>query len=147
MKKIVINPKQLRHCLNEQNNVNVGISTTGKTIPAIMNAVDQNQSDIAQASKVGDPILHISNPNSQNGSNDDAFTQHVEVNKGDTIASAMQNQLNPSATGNGGDIEVSGDGISERKVFSKKQIEEARIRKMRAEGVVTTKKRLTEFLK
>ena len=59
----------------------------------------------------------------------------------------MQNQLNPSATGNGGDIEVSGDGISERKVFSKKQIEEARIRKMRAEGVVTTKKRLTEFLK
>ena len=60
MKKIVINPKQLRHCLNEQNNVNVGISTTGKTIPAIMNAVDQNQGDIAQASKVGDPILHIS---------------------------------------------------------------------------------------
>ena len=146
MKKIVINTKQLKRCLNEANNVNVGISTTASTIPGIMNAVTQNQGDIDSASKIGDPVLHISNPNSQIGSDDNALTQHVEVNKGDTVANAIQNQLNPAATGNGGDIEVSGDGISERR-FSKKAIEEARLKKMRAEGTVLTKKQLRDSFK
>jgi len=143
MKKVVINTKQLKHCLNESNNVNVGISTTANTIPGLMNAVSQSQGDIDSASKIGDPVLHISNPNSLNGSNDDALTQHVEVGKGDTVERAMQNQLNPAATGNGGDIEISGDGISEAR-YSKKSIEEARLRKMRNEGTVLSKRQLAE---
>lgn len=131
-------------CLNEENNVNVGLQTTANTVGAITNTVTQNMSDINQASKVGDPVIHISNPNSQNGSNDDALTQHVEVEKGDTIERAMQNQLNPAATGMGGDVEISGDGISEEKTYTKRDIEKARLAKIKSEGTVLTKRQLRE---
>ena len=147
MKRIVINTRQLDRCLNEENNVNVGLQSTANTIPALVNTVTQNKADINQASKLGDPVIHISNPNSQNGSDDSQLTQHVEVGKGDTIERAMQNQLNPAATGTGGDIEISGDGISETRAFSKKEIEEARLRRMRTEGRVMTKKQLRESFK
>jgi hypothetical protein len=39
---------------------------------------------------------------------------------------------------------VSGDGISETKSFSKKSIEEARLKKMKKEGKVMTKFELRE---
>ena len=143
---MIINARQLS-CLNEENNVNIGLQTTANTIPSMVNTVTQNKADINQASKVGDPVIHISNPNSQNGSNDNALTQHVEVEKGDTIERAMQNQLNPAATGTGGDVEISGDGISESKSFSKKDIEKARLAKMKNEGTVLTKKQLRESFK
>jgi hypothetical protein len=143
---MIINTRQLS-CLNEENNVNVGLQTTASTIPSMVNTVTQNRADINQASKVGDPVIHISNPNSQNGSNDNALTQHVEVEKGDTIERAMQNQLNPAATGTGGDVEISGDGISESKRFSKKEVEKARLAKMKNEGTVLTKKQLRESFK
>ena len=146
MKRMIINARQLS-CLNEENNVNIGLQTTANTIPSMVNTVTQNKADINQASKVGDPVIHISNPNSQNGSNDNALTQHVEVEKGDTIERAMQNQLNPAATGTGGDVEISGDGISESKSFSKKDIEKARLAKMKNEGTVLTKKQLRESFK
>lgn len=146
MKRMIINARQLS-CLNEENNVNIGLQTTANTIPSMVNTVTQNKADINQASKVGDPVIHISNPNSQNGSNDNALTQHVEVEKGDTIERAMQNQLNPAATGTGGDVEISGDGISESKRFSKKEVEKARLAKMKNEGTVLTKKQLRESFK
>lgn len=131
-------------CLNEENNVNVGLQTTANTVGAITNTVTQNMSDINQASKIGDPVIHISNPNSQNGSNDNSLTQHVEVEKGDTIERAMQNQLNPAATGMGGDVEISGDGISEEKTYTKRDIEKARLAKIKSEGTVLTKRQLRE---
>ena len=146
MKRIIISSKQLS-CLNEENNVNVSLQTTGSSIPAMVNAVTQNKPDISQASKIGDPIVHISNPNAQNGSNDNQMTQHVEVGKGETIEKAMQNQLNPTATSLGGDVEISGDGIYETKAYRKKDIEEARLMNMRNEGRVMTKKQLRESFK
>ena len=145
MKKIILSKRQLDHCLNEENNVNVGLQSTANTIAGMVNTVTQNKQDINQASKLGDPVIHISNPNSQNGSDDNQLTQHVEVGKGDTIERAMQNQLNPSATGNGGDVEISGDGIYES--YTKKDVERARLKKMKAEGTVFTKKQLRESFK
>ena len=142
MKTLIISQRHLQ-CLEEENNVNVGLQSTANTIPALVNAVTQNKPDINQASKIGDPVIHISNPNSQNGSDDNALTQHVEVGKGDTIERAMQTQLNPAATGTGGDVEISGDGISEA-VYTKKAVEEARLMKMMKEGTVMTKKQLKE---
>lgn len=142
MKTLIISQRHLQ-CLEEENNVNVGLQSTANTIPALVNTVTQNKPDINQASKIGDPVIHISNPNSQNGSDDNALTQHVEVGKGDTIERAMQTQLNPAATGTGGDVEISGDGISEA-VYTKKAVEEARLRKMMHEGTVMTKKQLKE---
>ena len=145
MKRMIITAKQL-NCLNEENNVNLSLNTTGNTVASYTNAVTQNRSDINQAGKMGDPIIHISNPNSQNGSNDNAITQHVEVGKGESIEGAMQNQLNPTATSTGGDVEISGDGVYESR-FNKKKVEEARLAKMRSEGRVMTKKQLRESFK
>lgn len=143
MKRLIITSKQLG-CLNEENNINVSIDTTGNTIPSYTNAITANRDDIANAGKIGDPIIHMSNPNSQNGSNDNSITQHVEVGKGESIERAMQNQLNPTAIGQGGDVEISGDGVYEEKAYAKREIEEARLKKMRAEGKVMTKKQLKE---
>jgi len=146
MKKMIISRSQLRQ-LNEENNVNVSLNSTGNTIPAFTNTIVQNKPDIMAAGKMGDPIIHISNPNSQNGSNDNSITQHVEVGKGESIENAMEKQLNPTATSTGGDVEISGDGVYEGKTYSKKAIEEARLAKMRAEGRVMTKKQLREQFK
>ena len=143
MKRLVITSKQLAR-LDEENNVNLSLNAKGNDIPSFTNAVTQNRSDITAAGKMGDPIIHISNPNSQNGSNDNAITQHVEVGKGESIENAMTQQLNPTATSAGGDVEVSGDGVYETKSFSKKEIEEARLMKMKNEGRVMTKKQLRE---
>lgn len=147
MKRIVINTRQLDKCLNEENNVNVSLSTTASTVPSVVNTITQNMPKINQASKVGDPIIHVSNPNSQNGTNDSQFTQHVEVEPGQTIQQAAQQQLNPSATSNGGDVEISGPGISEEKSYTKGAIENARLKKIRQEGRVMTKKQLRESFK
>lgn len=146
MKKLIITSEQL-HCLEEENNVNLSLNAKSNDIPAFTNAVTQNKPDITAAGKMGDPIIHISNPNSQNGSNDSSITQHVEVDKGESIEDAMSQQLNPTATSAGGDVEVSGDGVYEGKAFSKKVIEEARLKKMKAEGRVLTKKQLRESFK
>ena len=116
---MIITTRQLG-CLNEENNVNVSLNATGNNISSFTNAVTQNKPDILAAGKMGDPIIHISNPNSQNGSNDDAITQHVEVGQGESIENAMQKQLNPTA------------------------VEEARLAKMRNEGRIMTKKELRE---
>lgn len=145
MKRMIITAKQLS-CLNEENNVNLSLNTNGNSIASYTNTITQNRSDINQASKIGDPIIHISNPSSQNGSNDNAITQHVEVGKGESIEGAMEKQLNPTATSTGGDVEISGDGIYETR-FNKKKVEEARLAKIRAEGRVMTKKQLRESFK
>ena len=132
--KIILKKKQFKK-INEENNVNVSIHSNGNDISSITNAVTQNRPDIAAASKMGDPILHITNPNSQNGSNDNAITQHVEVGKGESIEGAINQQLNPNVTSTGGDVEVSGDGIQEKRVYTKRQIEEARLKNMIYETV------------
>ena len=144
MKRMIITARQLS-CLNEENNVNLSLNTNGNSIASYTNAITQNKPDIAQASKMGDPIIHLSNPSSQNGSNDNALTQHVEVGKGESIEGAMQNQLNPTATSTGGDVEISGDGLRETR-YDKKSVEKARLAKMKAEGRVMSKWELTEAL-
>lgn len=143
MKKIVISKSQLNEVLKEENTTTVQLNTTGNTIPAVTNSVIQNQPEITSASKYGDVNLHISNQK-LNGSNDSIPTQHVEVEKGQNVNQAIQQQVNPTVLSDGGDLEVSGDGISEGKSFSKKTIEEARLRKMRNEGKVMTKGELKE---
>lgn len=145
MKRIVVSTNQAK-MLAEENNVNVSIQTTGNTIPAAINAVTNAKPKISNASKVGDPILHVSNPNSTNGSNDNQITQHVEVPAGETPEQAMQSQLNPAAT-NGGDIEISGEGISEGKITSKKELEKLRLKVIKENGTVFTKKSLMESFK
>lgn len=143
MKRVIITNKQLNEIIKEENTTTVQLNTTGNTIPAVTNTVISNTPEINNASKYGDVNLHISNQK-LNGSNDSVPTQHVEVERGQNINQAIQQQVNPTVLSDGGDIEVSGDGISEGKSFSKRQIEEARLEKIRKEGSVMTKKQLKE---
>lgn len=144
MKKIIISNSQLKKVLAEENTTNVQVNTTGNSIPSLTNAVMQNQPKITNAAKTGDVSLHLSNPSAQAGSNDNIVTQHVEVGQGENISNAITKQVNPTALSQGGDVEVSGPGISERKVFTKRMVEEARLKKMREDGVVLTKRALKE---
>lgn len=146
MKKLIITTKQLSR-IDEENNVNVAVNTNGNTVSDAINAVTRAKPDITKAGNIGDPVLHISNLASQGGSNDNQITQHVEVGANETPEQAMAAQLNPNATSNGTDIEVSGDGLKEGKIFKKREIEEARLRKMKLEGRVMTKKQLRESFK
>lgn len=143
MKKVIISKSQLNEVLKEENTTTVQLNTTGNTIPAVTNTLVQNQPEITSASKYGDVNLHISSQK-LNGSNDSIPTQHVEVEKGQNVSQAIQQQVNPSVLSDGGDLEVSGDGLSEKKVFSKRAVEEARLKKMRVEGKVMTKGELRE---
>jgi hypothetical protein len=145
MKRIIVSSKQAKR-LTEENNVNVSVDSTGNTIPAAINAVTAAKPKITNASKIGDPIIHVSNPSSTNGSNDSEITQHVEVSAGQTPEQAMQQQLNPAAT-NGGDIEISGEGISEGIRTTKGQLEQFRLRVIKENGTVYTKKQLEESFK
>lgn len=144
MKRLILTNKQLDKILKEENVTTVQLNTTGNTIPAVTNTITKNQPEIANASKYGDVNLHISNQN-LNGSNDSTPTQHVEVEKGQNINQAVQQQVNPSVLSDGGDIEVSGDGISENKRFTKKMVEEARLEKIRRDGSVMTKKEMNKL--
>jgi hypothetical protein len=146
-KKIILTNVQLyevlrrvKEAVNEENNVNVSLNTTGNTISSLVNTVSQNKSQINNASRMGDPVIHISNPSAQNGSDDNQLTQHVEVEKGQTIEKAMQDQLNPAATASNSDVEISGPGVSEGRCFSKKAIEEMRLGRCKT----YTKKQLDE---
>ena len=143
MKKVIISKSQLDEVLKEENNTTVQINSTGNTIPAVTNALNQSRPEITNAGKYGDVSLHISNPNLV-GSNDSVPTQHVEVERGQTVDQAIQQQVNPTVLGDGGSVDVSGDGISETKSFSKKSIEEARLKKIKKEGKVMTKFELRE---
>lgn len=143
-KKIVLTTEQLNRILREENTTTVQLNTTGNTIPSVTNTLLQNQDKIRSASKYGDVDLHFSNPNAGNGSNDTVPTQHVEVNDGQNISQAINQQVNPTVLADGGDIEVSGDGVSEGKKFSKRMVEEARLDKIRQNGIVITKRALSE---
>ena len=142
IKRIILTRQQLNEVLKEENTTTVQLNTTGNTITSLTNAVTSNQPEINNAGKYGDVNLHISNQKLV-GSNDSVPTQHVEVEKGQNINQAIQQQVNPTVLSDGGDIEVSGDGISEYKSFSKKQIEEARLKKIH-EGYKITKRKLRE---
>ena len=143
MKKIIITKNQLFK-LNEENSVNVDVPAKNNTTADFTNAATNPNtvSDLNKASMVGDANLMIHGP--QN--NDSQPTQNVNVAAGDTIQNAIKTQANDELIRNGGSIKVSGDGIGESKVFSKKYIEEARLNQMKKTGVVMTKKQMSESL-
>ena len=109
--------------ISEENNVNVSINSTANTVSGVENALMQNKDQINNASKMGDPVIHVQNNNSNAGTNDTQFTQHVDVQKGQTPEQAVRQQLNATAIAQGSGVEISGPGLSECK-FTKKQISE-----------------------
>ncbi len=141
MKKIIISSKQL-NCLNEEETVTIGVNAQNDTLADFSRAAtDPNTTaDIQKAGNAGDVNLMVTGPNTT----DDAPTQMVDVPAGDTLQSAIAKQGNDELTRSGSAMKITGDGFGESKIFSKKTIEEARLKKMRDEGRVMTKKELKE---
>jgi hypothetical protein len=140
MKKIVLNKKQLKH-LEE---VNIVTTASDNSLSSFSKSANDTNtmSDIQKAKVAGDVNLTISGPKS----NDDQPVQSVNVAPGQTVADAIGDQADDGLIRNGGKVSVTGDGLGESYIFTKKTLEEARLMKIRKDGRVMTKKELTESL-
>ena len=144
MKRIIISSKQLPF-LNEEDTVTIGVNAQNDSLAGFSKAAsDPNTTaDIQKARNAGDVNLVINGPNTT----DDAPTQVIDVAAGDTLQSAIEKQGSDDLTRSGSAMKISGDGFGESKVFTKKMVEEARLKKIREEGRIMTKKQLRESFK
>ena len=140
MKRIVLNKKQINH-LQE---VNIVTTASDNSLSSFSkSASDTNtMADIQKAKVAGDVNLMISGPKSD----DEQPVQSVNVSPGQTVADAIGDQADDGLIRNGGRVSVTGDGLGESYVFTKKTLEEARLAKIKRDGKVMTKKELTKSL-
>lgn len=140
MKKIVLNKKQVKH-LQE---VNIATTAPDNSLSSFSKTANDTNTiaDIQKAKVAGDVNLTISGPNS----NDDQPVQSVNVAQGQTVADAIGDQADDGLIRNGGKVSVTGDGLGESYIFTKKTLEEVRLAKIKRDGRVMTKKQLTESL-
>ena len=124
--KVILKKEQFKK-LNEEQNINLNLNTTGSTTSAIANAITQNQPAITDASKTGNPILHITNPNSANGTDDNKPAAYVNVQQNQDIETAAKEQL-PSGGVGDRPVTIGGPGVTEVKRYTKKMVEEMRAR-------------------
>ena len=122
--KIILKKGQFKK-LNEEQNINLNLNSTGSTTSAIANAITQNQPAISDASKTGNPILHITNPNSSNGTDDNKPAAYVNVQQNQDIETAAKEQL-PSGGVGDRPVTIGGPGVTETARYTKKMVEEAR---------------------
>lgn len=143
MKKLIITKNQLFK-LNEEN-VNIAAQAKANTTSDFINTASNPNtvSDINKASVAGDVNLVINGP--QN--NDNQPIQTVNVTPGDTVENAINTQTNDELIRNGGSIKISGKGFGESKVYCKKVVEEARLKEMKKNGMIISKKQLSESIK
>lgn len=141
---MIITAKQLG-CLNEEESVTIGVNAQNDTLADFSRAAsDPNTTaDIQKAKDAGDVNLVVNGP----GTTDNEPTQMIDVAAGDTIQNAIAKQGNDALVRRGAAMKITGDGFGESKVYTKKSVEEARLRKIREEGRIMTKKQLRESFK
>lgn len=127
MKKLIITKNQLK-CINE-NAINIAATAKGNSISDFSNTLSNvnTQTDINKAGRMGDVNLTISGPDT----NDSQPTQIINVEPGDTAQNAITNQANDELIRSGGSVKVSGDGFGESKIYTKKTIEEIRVKNLK----------------
>lgn len=143
MKKIIINNKHLNQIYEA---VNIAAQAANNNLSSFTKVVNDTNttSDIQKASVAGDVNLVINGPKTD----DKQPTQVVNVANGDTIQNAVSQQANDEIIRNGGSVKVTGDGLGESIIFTKKQINEIRLANMKKNGKVLSKKELINtFLK
>jgi hypothetical protein len=143
MKKVILKKSQLKK-IQEASSVNIAANASDNSLSAFSKiATDTNTSaDIQKAKVAGDVNLVVGGPDSS----DDQPVQIVNVNKGQSVADAISDQGNDELIRNGSRLCVTGDGIGESYVFTKKILKEARLAKIKREGYTLTKKELLESL-
>lgn len=149
VRRIIITNKQLnevmkrtKNDINEESTVTIAAKAKGNSLTDYSTAATSPNtlSDIQKAKAVGDVNLKVTGPKED----DSQPTQEIDVTAGDTVQNAISTQGNPALVQNGGAIKITGDNFGEGRVYTKKSIEEARLKKMRMEGKTFTKKQLNE---
>lgn len=142
MKKVIISQKQLAY-LNEENSVNISAQAKDNSLSSFSTAAtDTNTvSDIQKAQVAGDVNLIVNGPDTD----DSQPIQQINVAAGDTVQNALATQGSDELIRNGGSVKIAGDGIGECNVFTKKQIEEIRLSKIKQEEKSMTKNELIEM--
>lgn len=139
MKKIIILNKHLKY-LNES--VNISTLAQNNDLSSFTKAAsDTNtKSDIQKAKVAGDVNLIVNGPKTD----DSQPTQQIDVPAGDTVQNALADQANDALIRNGGSVKITGDGLEESIIFSKKQLQEIRLKNIKNKGEVVSKKKLIE---
>lgn len=146
MKKIIVTKSQASF-LMENDSVNVAVQSKDNTLAGFTNAATSPNtiSDMNKATAVAnDANMIVNGPET----NDSQPQQSINVGVGETVASAIATQGNDELVRNGGSLKISGDGLGEAKIYTKKIIEEARLNGMRKNGRIMTKMELiNSFMK
>lgn len=138
---MIITRSQLK-ALNEENTINISTMAKDNSLNSFSTAAadTHTQSDIQKAKTVGDVNLVINGPKTS----DNMPRQEINVGAGDTVQNAIAKQGNNELLQQGGSMQITGDGFGESKIYSKKMVEEARLKNMYNESKVFTKKQMNE---
>lgn len=135
---IIITPQQaVRLC--EENLVTITAPANGNSTTDYAAAINNpdTQRDIQAAKSSGsDVAVKITNPSN---TDDNMPTVDINVARGQNAADAINKQGNTSLFSRGAAALVSGDGIGEGRVYTKAQIEESRLNKLKENYIVSTK--------
>ena len=138
---MIITRSQLK-ALNEENTINISTMAKDNSLNSFATAAadTHTQSDIQRAKTAGDVNLVINGPKTS----DNMPRQEINVGAGDTVQNAIAKQGNNELLQQGGSMQITGDGFGESKIYSKKMVEEARLKNMYNESKVFTKKQMNE---
>ena len=138
---MIITRSQLK-ALNEENTINISTMAKDNSLNSFSTAAadTHTQSDIQKAKTAGDVNLVINGPKTS----DNMPRQEINVGAGDTVQDARAKQGNNELLQQGGSMQITGDGFGESKIYSKKMVEEARLKNMYNESKVFTKKQMNE---
>lgn len=140
MKKIIVTKSQASF-LMENDSMNIAIQSKDNTLAGFTNAATSPDAvnDMNKATAfANDANMIVNGPKTD----DNQPQQSINVGVGETVASAIAKQGNDDLIRNGGSLKISGDGLNETKIYTKKIIEEARLNEMRKNGRVMTKMEL-----
>lgn len=143
--KMIITRKQLSELTNflkEENTVNISTMAKDNNLNSFSTAASDThtQSDIQKAKTAGDVNLVINGPKTS----DDMPRQEINVGAGDTVQNAIAKQGNNELLQQGGSMQITGDGFGESKVYMKKMVEEVRLKNLRKNSKVMSKKQMNE---
>lgn len=137
-KTFIISPKQAKR-LSEENLVTISAPAKGNTVSDYGAAINNTDtlSDIQKAKASGsDVAVKVYNPDNVD---DSMPTVDINVTRGQNPSDAILKQGNNNLFGKGSAAIVSGDGVGEGKVYSKRQIEESRLKKLQEKYIISTK--------
>lgn len=138
-KTIIIKKSQIKQI---KESVNIAANAADNSLSAFSKAATDTSTmaDVQKAKVAGDVNLVIGGPDT----NDEQPTQVINVANGQTVADAIADQGSDELTRNGSGMRITGDGLGESFIFSKKTLEEARLSKIKRDGKTLTKRELTK---